>query len=106
MVVGIRGRLSACREPYSMVGKSARSGTRWLVTLLVTAALLGTSCRSEEPGSDLEYLVWEVCRQVRLEGVTPDQVDGILHDASRHGAVMELIEAECGDDIARIYTDP
>jgi len=77
-----------------------------LVTLLVTAALLGTSCRSEEPRSDLEYLVWEVCRQIRLEGVTPDQVDGILHDASRHGAVMELIEAECADDIASIYAVP
>lgn len=78
---------------------------RWVV-LTVIAAILVTSCGSEEPRSDLEYLVWEVCRQVRVEGVSPDQVDGILHDASRHGAVMERIEAECGDDIAGIYADP
>ena len=77
----------------------------WAV-LMMMAVLLTVSCRSEEPRSDLEYLVWEVCRQVRVEGLTPDQVDGILHDASRHGAVMGRIEAECGDDIARIYADP
>lgn len=78
---------------------------RWVV-LMVMATLLVTSCGSEEPRDDLEYLVWEVCRQIRVEGVTPGQVDGILHDASRHGAVMERIEAECGDDIARIYANP
>ena len=77
----------------------------WAV-LMVIAVLLTVSCGSEEPREDLEYLVWEVCRQIRVEGVTPDQVDGILHDASRHGAVMKPIEAECGDDIARIYADP
>ena len=76
------------------------------MTLMVMAALLGSSCRSEEPSSDLEYLVWEVCRQIRVEGVTADQVAGILHDATRHGPVMELIEAECGDDITRVYGDP
>ena len=74
--------------------------------LIVMTALVAVSCRGEEPRSDLEYLVWEVCRQVRVEGVTADQVAGILHDASRHGAVMELIEAECGDEIARVYSDP
>ena len=73
---------------------------------MVVAVLLATSCRSEEPRSDLEYLVWEACRQVGAEGMTADRVADILHDASRHGAVIELIEAECGEDIARIYSDP
>ena len=73
---------------------------------MVVAALLGTSCRSEEPNGDLEYLVWEVCRQVRVEEMTADRVGGILHDASRHGTVMEMIEAECGEEIARIYAGP
>lgn len=71
---------------------------------MVMVALLGTSCRTEEPRGDLEYLVWEVCRQVTAEGVTADQASGILHDASRHGAIMELIEAECGEEIASIYS--
>ncbi len=73
------------------------------MAVMVMSALLGASCRSEAPRSDLEYLVWEVCRQVRAEGATPDQVEGILHDASRHGAVMALIEAECGEEIAAFY---
>ena len=70
--------------------------------VLVIITLLGTSCRSEGP-DDLEYLVWEVCRQVRSEGVTTHQVSGILLDASRHGAVMDRIEAECGDEIASVF---
>lgn len=89
-----------------VAGVADPSMIRLWVVLAVTVALLGSSCRTEEPGSDLEYLVWEVCRQVRVEGVTADQVSGILHDASRHGAVMESIEAECGEDIARVYADP
>lgn len=89
-----------------MVRKGARSRIRLLVTLIVMVAVLTGSCRSEEPRSDLEYLVWEVCRQIRAEGITADHVSGILHDASRHGAVMESIKAECGKDIARIYADP
>lgn len=83
---------------------STRSRIRLLLTLIVTVALLASSCGSEEPQDDLEYLVWEVCRQIRVEGVTADQVSGILHDAARHGAVMGLIEAECGDEIASVYS--
>lgn len=80
---------------------------RLWVVLVVMVVLLASSCRSEEPRSDLEYLVWEVCRQIRAEGMTADHVSGILHDASRHEAVMESIEAECGEDIAAVYSqDP
>ena len=88
------------------MGRTTRSipaRVRLWTALIVMAALLGTSCRSEEPRGDLEYLVWEVCRQVRVEGMTADQVGGILHDASRHGAIMDRIEAECGDEIAAFY---
>lgn len=70
---------------------------------LVLVALLGTSCRGKGPADDLEYLVWEVCRQVRIEGVTAEQVSGILHDASRHGAAMDRIDAECGEEIASVF---
>ena len=72
---------------------------------LVMVALLGVSCGSDPPPDDLDYLVWEVCRQVRIEGATADQVSGILVDATRHGAVMERIEAECGEEIAAVYRD-
>ena len=37
--------------------------------------------------------------------MTADEVSGILVDATRHGAVMERIEVECGDDIAAVYRD-
>ncbi len=47
--------------------------------------------------------MWEVCRQVRTDTVTAHQVGGILHDASRHGAVMDDIEAECGKEIATVF---
>ena len=70
---------------------------------MLIVALSATACRSEPPIDDLDYLVWEVCRQVRAEGVTADRVSGILHDATRHGAIMDLIEAECGEDIAAVY---
>ena len=53
----------------------------------------------------MDYLVWEVCRQVRIEGITAGEVSGILVDATRHGAVMDRIEAECGDEIAAVYRD-
>ncbi len=53
--------------------------------------------------SDLEYLTWEVCRQVRSEGMTADRVSGILVDALRHGEVMERIEADCGEEIAAFF---
>ena len=75
---------------------------RLWAAFLVMVALLGSACRSEGPADDLDYLVWEVCRQVRAEGVTAAEVSGILHDASRHGAVMERIEAECGEEIASV----
>ncbi len=65
--------------------------------------LAGTSCQGKGPPTDPEYLVWEVCRQVRSENVTAHQVGGILQDASRHGAVMDDIEAECGEEIAAVF---
>ena len=77
---------------------------RWPLFLIV-AALACASCGSEQPPDDLDYLVWEVCRQVRIEGKTADEVSGILVDATRHGAVMDRIEEECGDDIAAVYRD-
>ena len=76
---------------------------RFLCVAMV--ALLGVSCGTDPPPDDLDYLVWEVCRQVRIEGQTADDVSGILVDASRHGAVMDRIEAECGDEIAAVYRD-
>ena len=96
---------------YLATGNGQRSTVnsriRLLLTLIVTVAVLASSCGSEEPQDDLEYLVREVCRQVRIEGVTADQVSGTLHDAARHGAVMGLIEVECGDEIAAVYSrDP
>ncbi len=69
------------------------------------AALACSSCGKEQPPDDLDYLVWEVCRQVRIEGKTADEVSGILVDATRHGAVMNRIEEECGDDISAVYRD-
>ena len=72
---------------------------------LVMVSLLGASCGNGPPPDDLDYLVWEVCRQVRIEGTTADEVGGILVDATRHGAVMDRIEAECGDEIAAVYRD-
>ena len=69
------------------------------------AVLVGASCGNEQPRDDLDYLAWEVCRQVRIESMTADDVSGILVDATRHGAVMERIEAECGDEIAAVYRD-
>lgn len=68
-------------------------------------ALIGASCGSEPPPDDLDYLAWEVCRQVRIEGMTADQVSGILVDATRHGAVMDRIEEECGEDIAAVFRE-
>lgn len=75
---------------------------RW-ATALMMLVLLGSSCGVEAPPDDLEYLVWEVCRQITTEGVTADQVSGILQDASRHGPVMDDIEAECGAEIASVF---
>ena len=84
-----------------------RTGTslRRRSLLLMMAVLLSASCGNQQPPDDLDYLVWEVCRQVRIEGMTEDEVSGILVDATRHGAVMDLIEAECGNDIAAVYRD-
>ena len=85
---------------------AVRVGMRRRFLVLVTVSLLlGASCGNEQPRDDLDYLAWEVCRQVRTEGMTADDVSGILVDATRHGAVMDRIEAECGDEIAAIYRD-
>ena len=83
---------------------SRRSGALLLIASLLLAMVLGLSCGNEQPADDLDYLVREVCRQVTVEGMTADRVSGILHDASRHGAVMKQIDAECGDDIAAVFT--
>lgn len=87
-----------------------RTGALVLVASILVVAVVGISCRDDRLTDDLDYLVWEVCRQVRTAGVTADEVSGILHDATRHGAVMDRIEDECGDDIASVFatttTDP
>ena len=82
-----------------------RVGSRRHFPVLVMVALLAVTCANEPPPDDLDYLAWEVCRQVRIEGITADEVSGILVDATRHGAVMDRIEAECGDEIAAVYRD-
>ena len=66
---------------------------------------LGASCAAEGPDNDLDYLVREVCFQVRAAGTARD-VNGILQDASRHGPIMDRINAECGNEIAAIYECP
>lgn len=71
--------------------------------LLILASLILGSCGDSAPPDDIEYLVWEVCRQIRVEGVTAAQVSGILQDATRHGPVMDDIEAECGEEIASVF---
>ena len=68
--------------------------------------VVGASCGEGRPRDDLDYLAWEVCRQVRTPGVTADKVSGILTDATRHGPVLDHIQAECGDEIAAVYGDP
>ena len=83
-----------------------RAGALLLAAAVFVAALSGAACGEDAPpADDLEYLVWEVCRQVRIPGTTADQVSGILQDAARHGAVMYLIEAECGGDIAAVFSE-
>ena len=83
-----------------------RKAVRLMVISAVMATGIGASCVDEKPADDLDYLVWEVCRQVRAAGATVERVDGILHDASRHGPIMDRVEAECGDDIAAVYGAP
>lgn len=85
-------------------GRTEAGLRRWSL-ILIMAVLVSASCGKEQPRDDLDYLVWEVCRQVRIEGMTADEVSGILVDATRHGAVMDRIEAECGDDIAAVFRD-
>jgi len=83
-----------------------RRTSRWgaAAVLLLVAALLWVTLQGDgKPEDDLDYLVKEVCSQVRLEGMTSDRLSGILVDATRHGAVMSRIEAECGDTITSIY---
>ena len=84
--------------------RSIRTALARRFVCLVMIGLVGISCGGEPPRDDLDYLVWEVCRQVRVEGTTADEVSGILTDASRHGAVMDRIEAECGDEIAAVFS--
>ena len=88
---------------WDRVSDRTGAGLRGWCLFVMMAMLFGASCGDEQPPDDLDYLAWEVCRQVRIEGVTADEVSGILVDATRHGAVMERIEAECGDDIAAVY---
>ena len=83
------------------IGTSLRNWTLFLMLLV----LMGASRGREQPQEDPEYLTREVCRQVRIEGRTADEVSGILIDANRHGTVMDRIEAECGDEIAAVYRD-
>ncbi|MCY4369837.1 MAG: hypothetical protein OXF41_10595 [bacterium] len=81
-------------------GTSLRNWTLFLMLLV----LMGPSCRREQPQDDVEYLTREVSRQVRIEGRTADEVSGILIDATRHGTVVDRIEAECGDEVAMDYS--
>lgn len=90
---------------WDRVSDRTGAGLRGWCLFLIMAALACSSCGKEQPPDDLDYLVWEVCRQVRIEGKTADEVSGILVDATRHGAVMDRIEEECGDDIAAVYRD-
>ena len=90
---------------WKRVPDRTKAGLRRWSLVLVGAVLVGASCGQEQPRDDLDYLAWEVCRQVRVEGMTADEVSGILVDATRHGAVMDRIEAECGDEIAAVYRD-
>ena len=90
---------------WSRVSDRTGAGLRGWCLFLMMAALACSSCGKEQPPDDLDYLAWEVCRQVRIEGKTADEVSGILVDATRHGAVMDRIEEECGDDIAAVYRD-
>ena len=101
------------RRPHEVTGRgSATPSTRVLparvrtwAAILMLVTLLLFSCGDQEHRDDLEYLVWEVCRQVRIEGMTAGQVSGILHDAARHGAVMDDIEAECGEEVASVFSE-
>ncbi|MXY75488.1 MAG: hypothetical protein F4Y40_00130 [Acidimicrobiia bacterium] len=90
---------------WNRIRGRANTGLRRWSLFLTVAVLVGASCGNEQPRDDLDYLAWEVCRQVRTEGMTADDVSGILVDATRHGAVMDRIEAECGDEIAAVYRD-
>ena len=90
---------------WNQVPDRTKTGIRRWSLFLVAAVLVGASCGKDQPPDDLDYLAWEVCRQVRVEGMTADEVSGILVDATRHGAVMDRIEAECGEDIAAVYRD-
>ena len=92
------------------MGRS-RIRRRAAALLLAAGALAGGACgggrppAGEPPADDLGYLVWEVCRQVRSPDATPGRVAGILQDAARHGAVMDAIEAECGVEIAAVFSE-
>jgi len=90
---------------WNQVPDRTKTGIRRWALFLLAAVLVGASCGTDQPPDDLDYLAWEVCRQVRVEGMTADEVSGILVDATRHGAVMDRIEAECGEDIAAVYRD-
>lgn len=90
---------------WDRVSDRTGAGLRGWCLFLMMAALACSSCGKEQLPDDLDYLVWEVCRQVRIEGKTADEVSGILVDATRHGAVMDRIGEECGDDIAAVYRD-
>ncbi|MYF26073.1 MAG: hypothetical protein F4211_01815 [Acidimicrobiia bacterium] len=85
------------------IGRRASLWAMTAVLLLVAGLLWVNFFGGSEPTDDLDYLVWEVCSQVNQEGMTADRLSDILVDATRHGAIMSQIEAECGDTIASIY---
>ena len=87
------------------IGRRASLWAMIAMLLLVAGLLWVIFLGDGEPRDDLDYLVWEVCSQVNQEGMTADRLSGILVDATRHGAIMSRIEAECGDTIASIYRD-
>lgn len=101
IITSVRTKVMRWSRACGRMGMSLR---RWSLFLLL-AVLVGAACGEEQPPDDLDYLAWEVCRQVRIEGVTADEVSGILVDATRHGAVMDRIEAECGKEIAAVFED-
>lgn len=81
-------------------------GRRRALAAVAAAALLAAGCGGGEGPApdDLRYLVWETCRQLRNEGVTPERAAGILADAARHDAAIEAVQSECGPEISAIFT--
>ena len=82
------------------------TGTGRLIPAAAMTALLLAGCGGGEDGpspDDVQYLVWETCRQLRSEDATAEQAAGMLQDAARHGAVIGAIQAECGPAISALF---